>query len=33
MVHSKRILKDALLHISNEVKGEAASVIHQDPHN
>jgi len=31
MVHSNRILKDALLHISNEVKGEAASVINRVP--
>jgi hypothetical protein len=29
MVHSNRILKDALLHISNQVKGEAASAINR----
>jgi len=33
MVHSNRILKDALLHISNEVRGEAASVINRVPNN
>jgi hypothetical protein len=33
MVHSNRILKDALLHISNEVRGEAASVINRVPNS
>ena len=33
MVHQNRILKDALLHISNEVRGEAASIINRVPNN
>lgn len=33
LVHSNRILKDARLHISSEVNGEAVSVLNRVPNN